>query len=143
MDTFGIEQFLKYFKHERTGTGLTYTEIYTGSRQDSGDSEGFVEIMKAFYTDLVKETGRKTIAEKNGFATSFGVGTFLTNDFKYLSRPNRKSTPLNIMIKLSSTAGQPAIKISDNIGKNTSDKKTVEEVKRELGYIVYRKNLVE
>ena len=39
------------------------------------------------------------------------------------------------MIKLSSAAGRPAVKISDNIGKNTGDKKTVKEVKRELGYI--------
>ncbi|KAF8446504.1 Quinolinate phosphoribosyl transferase [Terfezia claveryi] len=155
-DTFGTEQFLKCFKCERPGTGLTYAEIYTGVRQDSGDPKGFVLMMKTFYTDLEKETGRKvgrktivfsdslnvdlclrykTCAEENGFATSFGVGTFLTNDFEHLSRPNQKSSPLNIVIKLSSAAGRPAVKISDNIGKNTGDKKTVEEVKQELGYV--------
>jgi len=99
-DTFGTEQFLKCFKSERSGTGLTYAELYTGVRQDSGDPEGFVLMMKTFYTDLEKETGRKTgrktivfsdslnvdlclgyrtYAEENGFATSFGVGTFLTS----------------------------------------------------------------
>ncbi|RPB21061.1 nicotinate phosphoribosyltransferase [Terfezia boudieri ATCC MYA-4762] len=150
-DTFGTEQFLKCFKRERPGTALTYAEIYTGVRQDSGDPKKLVLMMKTFYTDLEKETGRKvgrktivfsdslnvdlclrykTFAEEFGFATSFGI-----DDFERLSCPKQKSSPLNIVIKLSSAAGRPAVKISDNIGKNTGDKKTVEEVKQELGYI--------
>jgi len=155
-DTFGTEQFLKCFKTVRPGTDLTYAEIYTGVRQDSGDPEGFIRLMKKFYSDLESETsrkiGKKTIvfsdsldvdlclqyksyAEKHGFASSFGIGTFLTNDFMHISSPGRKSTPMNIVIKISSAAGKPAVKISDNIGKNTGDQKTVEKVKKELGYV--------
>ena len=39
------------------------------------------------------------------------------------------------MIKLSSANGRPAIKISDNVGKNTGDVETVHKVKATLGYI--------
>ena len=39
------------------------------------------------------------------------------------------------MIKLSSAGGRHAVKISDNVGKNTGDTETVESVKQRLGYI--------
>ena len=56
------------------------------------------------------------------------------DDFTHISN-GKKSAPLNIVIKLSSANGSPAIKISDNVGKNTGDEETVHKVKQSLGYI--------
>jgi nicotinate phosphoribosyltransferase len=45
---------------------------------------------------------------------------------KYWGEP----TSLNIVLKLSLTIGNPAIKINNNIGKNTGDNATVEKARR-------------
>lgn len=51
-------------------------------------------------------------------AGSFGIGTSLTNDFKKKSSGGtEKSKALNMVIKLSSVDGKPAVKISDEITK--------------------------
>ncbi|KAL2154963.1 hypothetical protein VTH82DRAFT_3639 [Thermothelomyces myriococcoides] len=141
-----------------TGSGVqtaqkankTYADIFTGVRQDSGDPKGFVKLIRDFYDEegihdkkvivfsdslnIDRCLEYKQVSEEAGFQPTFGVGTFLTNDF-INTKTGKKSTPLNIVIKLSSANGNPAIKISDNIGKNTGDKETVEKVKRELGYV--------
>src|ERR1700722_6425342 len=128
----------------------SYAEAFAGIRQDSGDPKVYVREARKFY-DSIGITNKKaiifsdalnvercleykTVAEEAGFAPSFGVGTFLTNDFVHKS-DGKKSMPLNIVIKISRAGGRPAIKISDNVGKNTGDSKTVAEVKRRLGYI--------
>lgn len=132
------------------GKAKTFAEVFAGVRQDSGDPANFVKMMRKFY-DAQGIKDKKTIvfsdslnielcldykkiSDDAGFNTTFGVGTFLTNDFVHKST-GRKSTPLNIVIKLDSAAGNQAIKISDNIGKNTGNKATVEKVKKELGYV--------
>ncbi|KAK3694877.1 Quinolinate phosphoribosyl transferase [Podospora appendiculata] len=131
-------------------TSKTYAQIFTGVRQDSGDPQNFVKVMRKFYDEQgIKEKKvivfsdslnidrcmeYKQASDEAGFQPTFGVGTFLTNDFVHKTT-GKKSTPLNIVIKLSSAGGKPAIKISDNAGKNTGDKATVDKVKRELGYV--------
>ncbi|RFU30896.1 hypothetical protein B7463_g5456, partial [Scytalidium lignicola] len=128
----------------------TFAQVFAGVRQDSGDPAEFVKLMRKFYDEQgIKEKKTivfsdslnidlcieyKAISEAAGLIPTFGVGTFFTNDFVHKST-GYKSTPLNIVIKLSSAAGRPAVKISDNIGKNTGDHATVETVKRQLGYI--------
>lgn len=133
-----------------TPTPKTYAQVFTGVRQDSGDPANYVKLMRKFYDEqgikdrkvivfsdslnIERCLEYKKISEEAGFQPTFGVGTFMTNDFVHKST-GKKSVPLNIVIKLSSAGGRPAIKISDNIGKNTGDKETVEKVKRELGYV--------
>ncbi|KAK7537575.1 nicotinate phosphoribosyltransferase [Phyllosticta citricarpa] len=128
----------------------SYAHVFTGVRQDSGDPRGFIKTMQEFYDGQgIKEKKvivfsdslnielcleYKKLAEAEGFQPTFGVGTFLTNDYERVST-GQKSVPLNIVIKIASAEGRPAVKISDNIGKNTGDKDKVAEVKRRLGYV--------
>ena len=129
----------------------SYAQVFSGVRQDSGDPVAFVKTMREFY-DSQRISDKKIIvfsdslnidhcleykkvAEDAGFQPTFGVGTFLTNDFTHVSDANKKSAPLNIVIKISTVNGRPAVKISDNIGKNTGDLDTVHEVKERLGYV--------
>ncbi|KAK9322525.1 Quinolinate phosphoribosyl transferase [Lipomyces orientalis] len=144
-DTFGTDAFLRVFTPK-------LANIYAGVRQDSGDPLMFLDKIAKFYDEHDIDKSKKVVVfsdsldieackkykiatEKAGMLCSFGVGTFFTNDFHSLTPPHKKSTPLNIVIKLSSANGKPAIKVSDNLGKNTGDKATVERVKHELGYI--------
>ncbi|KAF2501759.1 nicotinate phosphoribosyltransferase [Lophium mytilinum] len=138
-------------EHSSTGKpeSKTYAQVFTGVRQDSGDPLNFIKMMREFYDEEgIKEKKLivfsdslnvdlclkyKAAAEAQGLQPTFGVGTFLTNDFVQQST-GKKSVPLNIVIKIASASGRAAVKISDNIGKNTGDKATVADVKRRLGY---------
>lgn len=140
-DTFGTQEFLKAFSlpvtpakeglsvdrfKDDSGRVQTYAEIFNGVRQDSGNPASFVKLLRDYY-DKAGVVGKKTIvfsdsldvdrcleykklSEDHGFQPTFGVGTYLTNDFLHLS-DGTKSLPLNIVIKLSSAAGRPAVKI--------------------------------
>lgn len=126
-----------------------FVEVFSGIRQDSGDPKQYVKMASEFYDsigakkqsivfsdslDVEKCLEYKDVAESHGFTPSFGIGTFFTNDFRLQSDSTTKSKPLNIVMKLSKAGGRPAIKISDNAGKNTGHAETVKEVKDKLGY---------
>lgn len=136
-------------RKDRVSPLKTYAQVFTGIRQDSGDPVDYVKAAREFY-DSVGITDKKVIvfsdslnvdrcleykvvAERLHFTPSFGIGTFFTNDFVHKTE-HCKSAPLNIVIKLSRASGRPAVKISDNIGKNTGDSGKVQEVKSRLGY---------
>ena len=160
-DTFGTSTFLEAFSKAipkgkmKLTEGWTqdtmphYADEFAGVRQDSGDPKEFIKTMRTYY-DRMGIHDKKTMvfsdalnvdrcleykkmAEESGFSPSFGIGTFLTNDFK--DSKGTKSEPLNIVIKLSSANNRPAVKLSDDMGKNTGDSATVQSVKEALGYV--------
>ena len=60
------------------------------------------------------------MAKDVGIRAGFGVGTNLTNDFRRVSN-GEPSRALNMVIKLNSVNGNQAVKISDDLTKNTGD----------------------
>lgn len=159
-DTFGTAAFLRAFAKPAPksgmldsaveGQGPTYAQTFTGVRQDSGDPLEYIKLIRSFYTEqgimdkkvivfsdslnVEKCTQYKHATDAAGLTPSFGVGTFFTNDFTCQSKPQEKSVPLNIVIKLSEADGRPAVKLSDNKGKNTGDGDLVRKVKDVVGY---------
>ena len=155
----------KELQEEACVKQLTYAEAFSGVRQDSGDPHEYVRMMQEFYKgfdiqraptivfsdslNIEKSLDYKQYAEQAGFQPTFGIGTFFTSklllrtevtltksldDFVH-DTDGSKSTPLNIVIKLSSAEGHPAVKLSDDMGKNTGDSQEVEKAKIQLGYV--------
>lgn len=130
--------------------------------RDFYDREGITDKKTVVFSDSLNIEHcleYKAIAEEAGFNPTFGVGTFFTSKFgpfgctlyttnyarpfssnaiadDFTNKSNgQKSKPLNIVIKIATANGRPAVKLSDNMGKNTGDSAKVQEVKKKLGYI--------
>jgi nicotinate phosphoribosyltransferase len=83
-------------------------------------------------------------ADKHSIKSSFGVGTFFTSTPSttlltaddFLKRKDvEKSQPMNIVIKLRSANGEPCVKLSDDLTKNTGLEDQVRLVKEQLGLL--------
>ncbi|KAH9945496.1 nicotinate phosphoribosyltransferase [Epithele typhae] len=145
-DTFSTEVFFKDF-----AANPHLARQWSGLRQDSGDPFIFAPRAKGVYEQLGIDFRQKTIifsdaldvekvlrlqrqCDELGMRCGFGIGTSLTNDFKTKSSGyTEKSRALNMVIKLSSVAGTPTVKISDEITKNTGDLAIVQQVKELFG----------
>ncbi|KAF9067188.1 nicotinate phosphoribosyltransferase [Rhodocollybia butyracea] len=144
-DTFSTEAFFLSFSKNPARA-----KKWHGLRQDSGDPLVFAPRAKEIYEkmgidhrekmiiysdalNLDKALKLKKQADEIGFKASFGIGTFLSNDFAKVSDPHSKSPALNMVIKLAEVNGKVCVKISDDLTKNTGDKRVVDQVKHLFG----------
>ncbi|ORY87792.1 Quinolinate phosphoribosyl transferase [Protomyces lactucae-debilis] len=142
-DTFSTDAFLRDFEKDLATS-------FAGVRQDSGSPEDFAKRIVEHYKKLDIDPAGKAIVFSDslnvkrciglqdvckglGIPCSFGIGTFLTNDYVTQSK-GTKSPAMNIVIKLNSAAGKPAVKISDDVHKHTGDPAIVAQVNRLLGH---------
>ena len=136
-DTLTTDIFFKSFDTK-------FAKLFDGVRHDSADPFVFADKAIKNYVDLGIDPTTKTIVFSDSLNTdlcveihkycnnsikhSFGVGTHLTNDVGV--------KPLNMVIKLTSAKvlGEwiPTVKLSDNPGKHTGDKRTIELCKEIL-----------
>lgn len=138
-DTYGTDNYLNSFDD-------VFVDRYIGVRQDSGDPELYARKISSWYVNKGYVGDKKKMIcfsdslnvdkclrlnklcdEELDVVASFGIGTNFTNDFD--------SSPMNIVMKLIKCGGGNAIKLSDDIGKNMGDMKTVSEVKSLMGYV--------
>ncbi|WP_028330686.1 nicotinate phosphoribosyltransferase [Brachyspira alvinipulli] len=119
-DTLGTDKFLKDFD-------LYFAKLYDGIRHDSGDPivwgykviEHYKKLRISpktktllFSDSLNFEKAYKIYKEfKDETNVTFGIGTFIMNDFEPVAKP------LNIVMKLQSVNGKPVAKLSDDEGK--------------------------
>ena len=148
-DTYGLTSFLNDFSLEKA-------KLWDGVRHDSGDPYVFVDRIVEHYKKLGIDPTTKTIIFSDGLDVnramklndycrrkircSFGIGTFFTSDFQKNSNldllsynfchlEELKSSPMNMVIKLSEINGVPVVKLSASPVKAIGDPKMVEIMK--------------
>ncbi len=135
-DAYGSDVFHKYLPRH-------YLEDFKGFRHDSGDpfayGEAIISLYKANGIDprnrlIVFSDGltpQKVIALLEHFRgrimVAFGMGTNLSNDFGALKA-------LSLVMKIMEAAGNPAVKLSNNLNKATGPKDEIAYYKEVFGY---------
>jgi nicotinate phosphoribosyltransferase len=130
-DTFTTTVFFDSFD-------MKLSKLFDGMRHDSGNPYDFADKCIAHYKSLGIDPMSKVLVFSDGLTVtdavkikeycvgkikcSFGIGTHFTNDVG--------ETSLNIVIKISEAFVKghwiPAVKLSDNVGKNTGDPREVQ-----------------
>jgi len=130
-DTYTTSAFFDSFD-------MKLSKLFDGMRHDSGDPYEFADKCIAHYKSMDIDPMSKVLIFSDGLTVteavkikeycvgkikcSFGIGTHFTNDVG--------ETSLNIVIKISEVFVKghwiPAVKLSDNVGKNTGDPKEVQ-----------------
>ncbi|GAA6062078.1 hypothetical protein JCM10212_006501 [Sporobolomyces blumeae] len=158
-DTFTTKPFFEDFV-----ANPELAKRWKGLRQDSGDPITFLHAAKDVFVKVGVDPKTKVIVYSDGLdvdrclelkeasddagvGCSFGVGTYLTNDFKRVEEPEKQETPgdgsirangekskaLNMVIKLYKINDDYCVKISDEINKNTGNPDAVKRVKEQFG----------
>ncbi|MEI7431506.1 MAG: nicotinate phosphoribosyltransferase [Betaproteobacteria bacterium] len=124
-DVVGMDAFLRDFD-------LYFAKLFDGLRHDSGDPVVWGEKAIAHYHALnIDPSGKRLVFSdslnirralelyqhfKGRIQTSFGIGTFLSNDTPHQA--------LNIVMKITACNGQPVAKLSDERGKTMCEDET-------------------
>ena len=135
-DTFGSQQFFAGLPNE-------LAESFRGARQDSGDPIVFGQMLIEMYRRLYIDPKAKTLLFSDGLdalemvrlqsvfaqmiTVLFGWGTNFTNDTGFLQ-------PVSIVMKLVEAAGNPAVKLSDNLAKAVGNPASIAMAKNIFGY---------
>lgn len=140
-DTFGTKFALETMPPE-------IAHNWKGSRQDSGDPIRYTEKFINWYRKHDVDPMEKMIIYSDGQVTeemirinnysrnrinrTFGVGTFMTNDFEPI--PEIGLMPISLVMKPVEVNGKGLAKLSDNIAKATGKPEDIEEAKTIFDY---------
>jgi len=135
-DAYGSEIF-------RASLPRKFTVDYRGFRHDSGDPVQYGEAVIAFYKEHGIDPTSKIIIFSDGLSPmiaiqllehfrgriniAFGMGTNLTNDLGLMHA-------LSLVMKIVEAAGNPAVKLSNNLDKATGPEDEIAYVKHVFGY---------
>jgi len=139
-DTYTSDNFFRNFS-------VLHAKLFDGIRQDSGDPLIFIDNALKYYKDNYIDPAIKTIVFSDALNPDlvqkiknhvngrihdvYGIGTYLSNDVGV--------KPLNIVIKITGVKSgatdnyHPAVKLSDDPGKNTGDPEEIELCRKILG----------